>query len=76
MVTVSLSEPGEVLADQYPPGVPAIVALYQRFLRTGDPWVVGQALRRSIAAAYCDRADLVSFSLGVLRDGVGAASRS
>src|SRR5580765_7393344 len=29
-----LSEPGEVLADQYPPGLPAIVALYQRSLRT------------------------------------------
>ena len=45
-----LSEPGEVLADQYPPGLPAIVALYQRLLRTSDPWVVGEAARPSSSA--------------------------
>src|ERR1700720_1653002 len=57
-----LSEPGEVLADQYPPGLPAIVALYQRLLRTSDPWVVGEALRRFYCGC-CVAIALVSYVL-------------
>jgi len=57
-----LSEPGEVLADQYPPGLPVIVALYQRSLRTSDPWVVGEALRRFYCGC-CIAIALVSYLL-------------
>ena len=72
-----LSEPGEVLANHHPPGLPAIVALYQRFLRTSDPWVAGEALRRLLLRLlYCDRADLVRARSAVLRDGVGAGNRA
>src|SRR5690242_1612378 len=55
-----LSEPAEVLADQYPPGLPTIVALYQRSLRTSDPWVVGEALRRFYCGC-CMAIALVSY---------------
>jgi hypothetical protein len=57
-----LSEPGEVLANQYPPGLAAIVALYQRLLRTSDPWVVGEALRRFYCGC-CIAIALVSYVL-------------
>lgn len=40
-----LNEPGEIAAVQYPPLLPAVVALHQRLLGTSDPIVVGRALR-------------------------------
>jgi hypothetical protein len=40
-----LSEPGEIEAVQYPPLLPAVVALFQRSLGSHDPLVVGRALR-------------------------------
>jgi hypothetical protein len=42
-----LSEPGEIQALQYPPLLPAFVAIHQKALGTSDPVVVGQWLRRS-----------------------------
>src|SRR5262245_15320197 len=42
-----LNEPGEIQAIQYPPLLPAAVALHQLVLGTDDPLVVGQALRVS-----------------------------
>ena len=41
-----LNEPGEIYGIQYPPGLPAVVAVHQRILGTADPVVVGTALRR------------------------------
>lgn len=41
-----LNEPGEIAAIQYPPGLPAVVALHQWTLGTADPIIVGVALRR------------------------------
>ena len=40
-----LNEPGEIEAVQYPPLLPAIVALHQLVLGTSDPLVVGHWLR-------------------------------
>jgi hypothetical protein len=40
-----LNEPGEIEAVQYPPLLPAIVALHQLVLGTSDPLVVGNWLR-------------------------------
>jgi hypothetical protein len=40
-----LSEPGEIEAVQYPPLLPALVAVHQWALGTSDPMVVGQWLR-------------------------------
>jgi hypothetical protein len=40
-----LSEPGEIEAVQYPPLLPAIVAIHQWILRTSDPMIVGHWLR-------------------------------
>ena len=42
-----LSEPGEITSPQYPPLVPALVALHQLALRTSDPFSVGTALKLS-----------------------------
>ncbi len=42
-----LNEPGEILAVQYPPLLPAFVALHQWALGTSDPGVVGWWLRLS-----------------------------
>ncbi len=42
-----LNEPGEIQAVQYPPLLPAFVAVHQRVLGTSDYVVVGSALRRS-----------------------------
>src|SRR5947209_10489396 len=42
-----LNEPGDIQAIQYPPGLPALVALHERILRTDDPVKVGIWLRRS-----------------------------
>jgi hypothetical protein len=47
-----LNEPGEIHAIQYPPLLPAFVALHIRALGTADPVVVGQALRISFAALF------------------------
>src|SRR5262249_58753663 len=40
-----LNEPGEIAAVQYPPLLPAVVAVHQRLLGSSDPTVVGRALR-------------------------------
>ncbi|MEO5898223.1 MAG: hypothetical protein ABIS06_21260 [Vicinamibacterales bacterium] len=45
-----LNEPGKISSIQYPPGLPAIVALHQRLLGTSDPVVVGTALRKVFVA--------------------------
>src|SRR3954464_4957104 len=47
-----LNEPGEIHAIQYPPLLPAFVALHVRALGTGDPVVVGHALRISFAVLF------------------------
>ncbi len=41
-----LNEPGEIEAVQYPPLLPALVAVHQRALGTADYVVVGSSLRR------------------------------
>ncbi len=40
-----LSEPGEIQSVQYPPLLPAIIAVHQLVLGTADPDTVGHALR-------------------------------
>jgi hypothetical protein len=45
-----LNEPGNIQAIQYPPGLPAIVALHEIVLGTSDPVSVGIWLRRSWCA--------------------------
>jgi hypothetical protein len=47
-----LNEPGEISALQYPPLVPAIVALEQKLLGTSDPDIVGQWLRWTYFALF------------------------
>src|SRR5436305_8999526 len=47
-----LSEPGSPEALQYPPLLPAFVALHQRVLGSTDPAVVGPWLRSSFAALF------------------------
>src|SRR5262245_34662494 len=47
-----LNEPGEISALQYPPLVPAIVAVEQKLLGTSDPFVVGQWLRWTYFAMF------------------------
>jgi hypothetical protein len=47
-----LSEPGSPEALQYPPLLPAMVALYERALGSTDPAVVGPWLRLSYAALF------------------------
>ena len=42
-----LNEPGHIQAVQYPPLLPAIVAIYQKVLQSHHPATVGTALRRS-----------------------------
>lgn len=54
-----LNEPGEIPANQYPPLLPAIVAVHQLALGTGDPAVVGPWLRLTF----------LLFSLGFLVTG-------
>ncbi len=46
------SEPGSPQALQYPPLLPAIVAVYQKALGTSDPAIVAQWLRRSYAVLF------------------------
>lgn len=40
-----LNEPGSIEAIQYPPALPAVVAIHQWALGTSDPDVIGRALR-------------------------------
>ena len=47
-----LSEPGAPEGVQYPPLLPAIVALHQKALGTSDPTVVGPWLRGTFAALF------------------------
>jgi hypothetical protein len=42
-----LNEPGQITAVQYPPLLPAIVAVHERLLGTSDPTTVGIWLRRT-----------------------------
>src|SRR3954449_2848461 len=42
-----LNEPGEIRADQYPPLLPAIVAVHEKVLSSSDPVRVGIWLRRT-----------------------------
>ena len=61
-----------MLANHHPPGLPAIVALYQRSLRTSDPWVVGEALRRFYCGC-CIAIALISYLLARQFFGMGWA---
>jgi hypothetical protein len=54
------SEPGSPEALQYPPLLPAMIALYERALGTTDPAVVAPWLRKSYAALF------VVYALAVL----------
>src|SRR5690349_22711891 len=47
-----LNEPGQISAIQYPPLLPAIVAVHQRLLGSADPAVVGPWLRVSTFIAF------------------------
>jgi hypothetical protein len=47
-----LNEPGAIEAIQYPPLLPAVAALNQRLLGTGDPVVVGWWLRLTAAGLF------------------------
>ena len=47
-----ISEPGSPEGVQYPPGLPALVALHQLVLGTSDPAVVGQFLRLTYALMF------------------------
>jgi hypothetical protein len=47
-----LNEPGVIEAIQYPPLLPAVAAVHQRLLGTGDPVVVGHSLRLTAAALF------------------------
>jgi hypothetical protein len=47
-----LNEPGEIRAIQYPPLLPAIVALHQTITGTTDPFVVGHVMRWSWMTLY------------------------
>jgi hypothetical protein len=47
-----LNEPGEIAAIQYPPLLPAFVAVHQWFLKSSDPAVVGPWLRYSFCLIF------------------------
>jgi hypothetical protein len=47
-----LSEPGEIQAVQYPPLLPALVALHQRLAGTSDPAIAGHWLRITYAVLF------------------------
>jgi hypothetical protein len=55
-----LSEPGSPEALQYPPLLPAVVALYQRILGTSDPEIIAPWLRISYAVLF------LTYALAVL----------
>ena len=46
------SEPGSPQAMQYPPLLPAFIAIHERILGSADPAVVGQSLRYSYAGLF------------------------
>jgi hypothetical protein len=54
-----LNEPGEIAADQYPPLLPAVVAVHQRLLGTSDPTVVGRVLRTTAFLVFLTYAVIV-----------------
>jgi hypothetical protein len=56
-----LNEPGDIAAVQYPPLLPAIVALHQLALGTSDPAIVGPWLRATAFLLF------VTFGLVTLR---------
>jgi hypothetical protein len=47
-----LNEPGQIRAVQYPPLLPAIVAIHERLLGTADPTTVGIQLRRTAFVVF------------------------
>ncbi len=47
-----LSEPGEIQAVQYPPLLPALVAVHQRLAGTSDPAIAGHWLRITYAVLF------------------------
>jgi hypothetical protein len=47
-----LSEPGEIRAVQYPPGLPVLIASIQKIAGTSDPAVVGYWLRLTYFAMF------------------------
>src|SRR5919107_144320 len=47
-----LSEPGAIQAVQYPPLLPALVAVHQRLTGTSDPAITGQWLRITYAVLF------------------------
>lgn len=55
------AEPGAPEGIQYPPGLPALVALHQWALGTTDPVVVGPWLKRTYAVLF------VAFAVALLR---------
>jgi hypothetical protein len=57
-----LNEPGAIEAIQYPPVLPWVAALHQLVLGTGDPVVVGHALRLTMALLFLGYA-LAAFAL-------------
>ncbi len=60
-----LNEPGEIQDIQYPPLLPAIVALHERALGTSDPIVVGRWLRitwMALSAVYAPLTFLLAVS--------------
>jgi hypothetical protein len=48
-----LNEPGEILANQYPPMLPAIIAAHQKLVGTNDPFIVGTCLKLSFLLGFC-----------------------
>ena len=63
-----LSEPGSPQALQYPPLLPAIVALYERAVGSTDPAIVGPWLRVSNAALFLGYAlAVLALALNYLR---------
>lgn len=46
------SEPGRMLETQYPPLLPAVIALHERILGSSDPVTVGQALRITFMVVF------------------------
>src|SRR5918994_2275870 len=47
-----LSEPGAIQAVQYPPLLPALVAVHQRLAGTSDPAITGHWLRITYAVLF------------------------
>lgn len=48
-----LNEPGEILANQYPPLLPTIIAAHQKLAGTTDPFVIGRFLKLTFVLASC-----------------------